>query len=70
MVNQLGLIHVLNTRGMTYRKLGLGQKKQTSEELFGELFREQGLIKSPLIEKNGKFWVGYDESGIIDFINQ
>lgn len=66
-VRQLGLERVLNSRGTTYRKLGLKDMKLNEDELFDWLQREQGMIKRPLIEKEGQFLVGYDEEAILDF---
>ncbi|MCB0282221.1 MAG: arsenate reductase family protein [Calditrichaeota bacterium] len=64
----LGIDLVLNRQGMLYRKLGLKDKNLTSDQLFEQLFNEQGMIKRPLIEYNGKFHVGYDEEKILQFI--
>lgn len=65
-VNQLGLDIVLNRKGMLYRKLGLKDKNLSDDQLFNELFNEQGMIKRPLIEKNGKYHCGYNEQAIFD----
>ncbi len=67
-VAQLGLDVVLNSKGATYRKLGLKQMGLNEDELFHWLVKEQGMIKRPLIEKNGRFWIGFDESGILKFV--
>lgn len=67
-VNQLGIEIVLNKRGMLFRKSGLKEKTLTDQQLFEELFKEQGMIKRPLIEKNGKYISGFDEEAIITFI--
>lgn len=68
-VVQLGLDIVLNSKGATYRKLGLKDKNLNDNELFQWLFKEQGMIKRPLIERNGKFRIGFDETGILKFVN-
>ena len=67
-VNQLGLDIVLNRKGMLYRKLGLKDKKLSTKQLFEELLKEQGMIKRPIIEKDGLFHCGYDETAILGFL--
>jgi len=67
-VDKLGLDIVLNRTGMLYRKLGLKEKNLSNEQLFMELFKEQGMIKRPLIERNGSFHIGYDEQAILSFV--
>ena len=66
-VKQLGLNIVLNRKGLLYKKLGLKDKNLSEEQLFHELLNEQGMIKRPLIEKNGIFHCGYDEQAILSF---
>jgi len=68
-VFQLGLDVVVNSKGATYRKLKLKQKNQNEDELFQVLVNEQGMIKRPLIEKNGRFRIGFDEAGILEFVS-
>ena len=67
-VDKLGLDIVLNRKGMLYRKLGLKDKNLSNEQLFIELYNEQGMIKRPLIEKNGSFHCGYNEQSILSFV--
>jgi len=67
-VAQLGLEKALNSKGATYRKLGLKQMDLSEEELFSWLLKEQGMIKRPLIEKDGRFWIGFDPEGILKFL--
>lgn len=67
-VHQLGIDRVVNSKGTTYRKLGLKQKNLNEEELFEVLITEQGMIKRPLIENKGRFWIGFDETAILDFV--
>ena len=67
-VKQLRLGTVLNNKGMTYRKLGLKDMNLSDEELFEWLVKEQAMIKRPLIEKNNRFWVGFDEKEILEFL--
>ena len=67
-VEQLGLEIVLNKRGMLFRKLGLKEKNLSNQQLFEERLQEQGMIKRPLIEKNGSYHSGYNEEAILKFI--
>ena len=67
-VEQLGLDIVLNRKGLLYKKLGLKNKDLNDQQLFDELFKEQGMIKRPLIEKNGLFHCGFDELAILEFV--
>ena len=67
-VKQLGLGVVLNKQGMLYRKLGLKDKNLSDPQMLEELFLEQGMIKRPLIEKNGAYHSGFDEEAILNFI--
>jgi len=67
-VEQLGLETVLNRKGMLFRKLGLKEKDLSDEQLFEELFNEQGMIKRPLIEKDNTFMCGYDQNKILSFV--
>ena len=43
-VNSLGLEQVLNSKGPTFRKLGLNSTKLSNDELFKVLFQEQGFV--------------------------
>jgi Spx/MgsR family transcriptional regulator len=67
-VHQLGLDVVLNRKGMLYRKSGLKDKNLPDDRLFNELIKEQGMIKRPLIEKNGSFYCGYNEPAVLNFV--
>lgn len=66
--DKLGIDKVLNSKGMLYRKLGLKDKNLSAEQLLEELYNEQGMIKRPLIEKNDRYSVGYDEAAILNFL--
>ena len=71
-INQLGVENVVNSKGPTYRKLGLKESNPTDKELFDILLKEQGMIKRPLIEKDGKYWgssKGFDADAILEFIS-
>jgi len=66
-VRQLGLDVVVNSKGMTYRKLGLKDKNLSEEDLIKVLLEEQGMIKRPLVENKGRFRIGFDEQKLLDF---
>lgn len=66
----MGIELVVNSKGTTYRKLGLKQKGLNEEELFEVLVTEQSMIKRPLLENKGRFWIGFDEASIINFVKQ
>ncbi|HGY54914.1 MAG TPA: hypothetical protein ENK44_04375 [Caldithrix abyssi] len=69
---QLGVWSITNSKGPTFRKLGLKGKDLSDDELLEWLHKEQGMIKRPLIEKDGTYWVGekgFDEEAILNFIN-
>ncbi len=68
-VKQLGLQNVVNSKGPTYRKLGLKDKNLDDEALFQILLKEQGMITRPLIQKGDQYWVGFDEEGIKKFVS-
>lgn len=67
-ISHLGMEKVLNRQGMLYKKLGLKDKDLSGDQLFGELLKEQGMIKRPLIEKDGRFYCGFNEPEILNFI--
>ena len=69
---QIGIDQLVNSRGTTYRKLGLKNMKLNESELLQWLQKEQGMIKRPLIEKNGKYWgssKGFNAETILEFLN-
>jgi Spx/MgsR family transcriptional regulator len=66
-VEQLGIDKVLNKQGLTYKKLGLKEKNLSENELFDWLLKEQGMIKRPLIEKEGRYAIESDKDKIIEF---
>lgn len=54
---------IVNKRGTTWRKLDDDTKNTMDQKAALALIQEQpSIIKRPIIEKNGQFWVGYDES--------
>ncbi len=71
-IKQVGLQNLINKKGTTYRKLGLKEQNPDDAEMVQWLLREQAMIKRPLIEKDGKFWVGingFDAEQIMEFID-
>ena len=53
---------LFNTRGTTYRTLGLKALDLSDEEKIGWLAKENMLIKRPVLEFEDKVIVGYNES--------
>ena len=70
MVARLGLPAMVNSKGPTYRKLGLKGKVLSDDELVRILLENQNMINRPLLEKDGKYWIApkYDEQEMLDFI--
>ncbi len=66
-VRQLGLKKVVNSRGQTYRRLGIKEKQLSDDQLFHLLVEEQAMIKRPLLQNNNNYFIGYDEQGLLDF---
>jgi len=70
LVQTFGLETVLNSRGTTYKKLGISSNAE-SHDLILWLHREQSLIKRPLIERDGRFWMdqnGFNRERILLFL--
>lgn len=54
---------VVNKRGTTWRKLDEETKTTMDQSKAVALILENpSIIKRPIIEKDGQYWVGYDES--------
>lgn len=70
MIAQLGLDAMVNSKGPTYRKLGLKEKKPADDELVLLLLEAQNMINRPLLEKEGRYWIAqkFDEQGMLDFL--
>lgn len=66
-VAEKGMDVVLNRRGMTWRKLGLKDLDLSDEQLLDQLLEHQGLMKRPVIDKDGDLIVGYDEAAYASF---
>jgi Spx/MgsR family transcriptional regulator len=67
-VDFLGMDAIFNKKGTTYRRLDLDYESMSDKERFDTILREQSMIKRPLLEKEGKFHVGFDEQEIVKFI--
>jgi len=67
--NQVGMDLIFNMKGTTFRKMKLVYSDLSQSQKLDLLFKNQGMIKRPLIEKNGKYHVGFDENKILQFIN-
>ena len=65
-INELGLEKVLNKKSATWRNLSEDEKiKIRTVDGAVELMLENNtLIKRPIIERNGKVFVGYDENAL------
>lgn len=57
------LQELLNTKGMTYKKLGLKDKNLSDEEKIQAMLANPSLIKRPVIEAQA-FIVGFNEAKI------
>ena len=69
MVSALSMEAMYNRKGTTYRRLNLDYDKMSDKSRFDTLMREQSMIKRPLIEKNDRYHIGFDETAIVEFIN-
>ncbi len=70
--SQVGLNELINSKGPTYRKLGLKDMNLSENEALQWLLKEQGMIKRPLIEKDGKYWgssKGFNREAILGFVS-
>ena len=66
--SNVGMDLIFNMKGPTFRKMKLVYSDLSPSKKLDLLFENQGMIKRPLIEKNGKHHVGFDENKIIKFI--
>jgi Spx/MgsR family transcriptional regulator len=67
-VDSLGMDAIFNKKGATYRRLNLNYENMSDPERFENILNEQSMIKRPLMERDGKFHVGFDEQDILKFI--
>lgn len=65
---KVGMDVLMNTRGMTYRKLGLKDKDLSKEELLKVMQENQSIIKRPVIVNENSVLVGYDEEAFESFL--
>ncbi len=68
-VGQLGMDRTINSRGTTYRRLNIKDRALNDDQLFDAVLNEQTLIKRPLLENNDRYFIGYDEEGIKQFLS-
>ena len=61
-LRQVDITTLLNTRGTTYRTLGLKAMNLDDSEKASWLCKENMLIKRPVIEYNDSIIVAYDQS--------
>lgn len=60
-VAELGWQPLLNTKGTTYRALSAEQKADmTAEKAITLMLAQPALIKRPLLEINGRFYLGFN----------
>ncbi|GAD19801.1 Spx/MgsR family RNA polymerase-binding regulatory protein [Helicobacter fennelliae] len=60
-VKKAGVDVVLNTKGMTYKKLSLAKENLTQEQKIQKMSEFPLLIKRPVIEYNENLIIGFDE---------
>jgi Spx/MgsR family transcriptional regulator len=65
---KVGLDVLVNTRGTTYRNLGLKDKELSDEEMIQTLFENQSMIKRPVLVQDEAVLVGFDEEAIENFV--
>jgi Spx/MgsR family transcriptional regulator len=66
--NTVGMDLIFNMKGPTFRKMQLVYSDLNQSKKLDLLYENQGMIKRPLIEKNGKYHVGFDEKKILQFV--
>lgn len=59
---------LLNTKGTTYKKLGLKAHELSDEQKIQAMLQNPTLIKRPVIESGDKVVVGYDETSLKSLI--
>ncbi len=67
-VHRIGLDVLVNSKGTTYRQLGLNEKNLNEKELFEQLLENQTMMKRPVLVKDEAILVGYDEEAFEAFI--
>ncbi|WP_298634267.1 ArsC/Spx/MgsR family protein [uncultured Umboniibacter sp.] len=61
-IDQLGIEKVVNKRSTTWKQRSEEQKARLLAADLDEILAEPTIIKRPLIEYQGKFYIGTDES--------
>ncbi len=67
-ISAVGIDKLCNTKGTTYRRLKFDFNQMKPDEKFNVLLREQAMINRPLLEKAGRYHVGFDEVAIESFV--
>ena len=65
---EVGMELIFNMKGPTFRKMNLIYSDLAQAKKLDLLYENQGMIKRPLIEKSGKYHVGFNEEKILQFI--
>jgi len=60
--NKVGIDKLLNRKGTTYKKLGLGDMQLDDVQKIKWMVKENSLIKRPVIEYDRNVLIGFDES--------
>ncbi len=60
--NKVGIDKLLNCKGTTYKKLGLGDMQLDDVQKIKWMVKENNLIKRPVIEYDNNVLIGFDES--------
>ena len=65
-IKELGLDKILNKKSTTWRNLGEDEKAkiQTIEGAVQLMLENNTLIKRPIVERNGKIYVGFDKGAL------
>ncbi|MCI7711387.1 MAG: Spx/MgsR family RNA polymerase-binding regulatory protein [Helicobacter sp.] len=63
-IQKTSLQVLLNTKGTTYKKLGLKEQNLNDEQKIQAMFQNPTLIKRPVIESGDVVIVGYDENAL------
>ena len=63
-IQKTSLQVLLNTKGTTYKKLGLKEQNLNDEQKIQAMLQNPTLIKRPVIESGDVVIVGYDENAL------
>tara|TARA_R110000868_G_scaffold378658_3_gene644160 strand:- start:13191 stop:13553 length:363 start_codon:yes stop_codon:yes gene_type:complete len=67
---KVGIDVLLNSRGTTYRNLGLKDKELSTEEMLEVLEQNQSMIKRPVLVHEDAVLIGYDEEAFENFLKE